>query len=93
MIVSGLAIRDTNRHLFQKAMVSYTTHAPNAAHGGVAHRIRCDGGRRFILETGAEDQPAMDPEAMFKQGFLADVYREHPASDVFTRFPPERFRI
>ncbi|KAK3324387.1 tRNA synthetases class I, catalytic domain-containing protein [Cercophora scortea] len=36
----------------------------------------------------AEDTP-MDPEAMFKQGFLNDVYNERPVKDVMTRFPPE----
>jgi glutaminyl-tRNA synthetase len=36
----------------------------------------------------AEEQ-VMDPEAMFKQGFLADVYTERPVKPVITRFPPE----
>lgn len=36
-----------------------------------------------------EDRPSLDPDAMFKQGFLADVYRERPIVDVLTRFPPE----
>lgn len=36
----------------------------------------------------AEEQ-VMDPEAMFKQGFLADVYNERPVKPVITRFPPE----
>ncbi|KAK3361153.1 tRNA synthetases class I, catalytic domain-containing protein [Lasiosphaeria ovina] len=35
-----------------------------------------------------EDMP-MDPEAMFKQGFLNDVYLERPVKPVLTRFPPE----
>ncbi|KAI1845898.1 hypothetical protein JX265_011206 [Neoarthrinium moseri] len=35
------------------------------------------------------DEPALDPEAMFKQGFLADVYQERPVKPVVTRFPPE----
>lgn len=30
-----------------------------------------------------------DPNIMFKQGFLADVYRLRPSEDVVTRFPPE----
>ncbi|KAK0621682.1 tRNA synthetases class I, catalytic domain-containing protein [Bombardia bombarda] len=36
----------------------------------------------------AEDTP-MDPDAMFKQGFLNDVYNERPVNPVTTRFPPE----
>ncbi|KJZ79454.1 Putative glutamine--tRNA ligase [Hirsutella minnesotensis 3608] len=36
----------------------------------------------------AEEQP-LDPEAMFKQGFLDDVYKERPIKNVVTRFPPE----
>ncbi|KAL2152989.1 hypothetical protein VTH82DRAFT_4144 [Thermothelomyces myriococcoides] len=35
-----------------------------------------------------EDGP-IDPDAMFKHGFLADVYNERPEKEVFTRFPPE----
>lgn len=36
----------------------------------------------------AEDAP-VDTEAMFKQGFLAEVYNERPVKPVYTRFPPE----
>lgn len=35
-----------------------------------------------------EDAP-LDPEAMFKQGFLNEVYNERPVKPVMTRFPPE----
>ncbi|KAI0131887.1 glutaminyl-tRNA synthetase-like protein [Xylariales sp. AK1849] len=35
------------------------------------------------------DEPSLDPEAMFKQGFLDDVYKERPTKPVMTRFPPE----
>lgn len=31
----------------------------------------------------------VDPDAMFKQGWLAEVYKERPTKDVVTRFPPE----
>lgn len=30
-----------------------------------------------------------DPDAMFTQGWLADVYRERASQEVVTRFPPE----
>lgn len=30
-----------------------------------------------------------DPDSMFKEGFLAAVYREKPSEHVITRFPPE----
>ena len=36
----------------------------------------------------AEESP-IDPEAMFKVGFLSDVYKERPDEKVLTRFPPE----
>ncbi|KAM0276473.1 hypothetical protein ACHAQH_006700 [Verticillium albo-atrum] len=36
-----------------------------------------------------EEEPAIDPEAMFKQGFLEEVYKERPVKPVVTRFPPE----
>jgi glutaminyl-tRNA synthetase len=35
------------------------------------------------------DEPQLDPDAMFKQGFLASVYQERPLKPVLTRFPPE----
>jgi len=35
-----------------------------------------------------EEQP-LDPEAMFKQGFLEAVHKERPVKPVVTRFPPE----
>jgi len=38
---------------------------------------------------GAADDAHLDPNAMFKQGFLADVYKERPSPNVRTRFPPE----
>lgn len=31
----------------------------------------------------------LDPDAMFKQGWLAGVHRERPVKPVVTRFPPE----
>lgn len=36
----------------------------------------------------AEATP-IDPEAMFKQGFLNEVFKERPVKPVVTRFPPE----
>ncbi|KAK3389543.1 tRNA synthetases class I, catalytic domain-containing protein [Podospora didyma] len=36
----------------------------------------------------AEDA-LLDPDAMFKQGFLNDVFQERPLKPVLTRFPPE----
>lgn len=53
-----------------------------------------------VKETPAEDKKAppkpkekteesIDPDAMFKQGFLAEVFRERPVKPVVTRFPPE----
>ncbi|KAJ9129981.1 Glutaminyl-tRNA synthetase [Coniochaeta hoffmannii] len=35
------------------------------------------------------EEPTLDPEAMFKQGFLDAVYNERPVKPVVTRFPPE----
>ncbi|KAH6893490.1 tRNA synthetases class I, catalytic domain-containing protein [Thelonectria olida] len=36
-----------------------------------------------------EEPTQLDPDAMFKQGFLSDVYKERPVKPVITRFPPE----
>ncbi|KAI0485086.1 glutaminyl-tRNA synthetase [Xylariaceae sp. FL0804] len=35
------------------------------------------------------DASPLDPDAMFKVGFLNDVFRERPSDKVLTRFPPE----
>jgi hypothetical protein len=35
------------------------------------------------------EEAPLDPDAMFKQGFLANVFRERPMKPVVTRFPPE----
>lgn len=37
----------------------------------------------------ADEASQLDPDAMFKQGFLADVFKERPVKPVVTRFPPE----
>ncbi|KAI1176330.1 glutaminyl-tRNA synthetase [Nemania sp. FL0916] len=34
-------------------------------------------------------EPSIDPDAMFSQGFLSEVYKLRPAKEVVTRFPPE----
>lgn len=34
-------------------------------------------------------ESGLDPDAMFKQGWLADVFRERADREVVTRFPPE----
>lgn len=39
--------------------------------------------------TTSSSPPGLDADAMFKQGFLAEVYKERPAKEVVTRFPPE----
>ncbi|KAL4943449.1 hypothetical protein BDV06DRAFT_189803 [Aspergillus oleicola] len=40
-------------------------------------------------ETKPAEEETLDPDAMFKQGFLANVFRERPMKPVVTRFPPE----
>lgn len=40
-------------------------------------------------KTDADEAASVDPDAMFKQGFLADVFEQRPAKPVVTRFPPE----
>jgi len=41
------------------------------------------------LPIGQAKLEGIDPDAMFKKGFLADIYKERFAKDVVTRFPPE----
>ncbi|KAK6956002.1 hypothetical protein Daesc_003649 [Daldinia eschscholtzii] len=37
----------------------------------------------------AAEEPAIDPNNMFKTGFLDEVFKIRPMKPVFTRFPPE----
>ncbi|KAI1480838.1 glutaminyl-tRNA synthetase [Daldinia eschscholtzii] len=37
----------------------------------------------------AAEEPAIDPNSMFKTGFLDEVFKIRPMKPVFTRFPPE----
>lgn len=49
------------------------------------------GGNTAGLNTtpGPESGGPPDPDAMFTQGWLADVFRERTSQEVVTRFPPE----
>jgi glutaminyl-tRNA synthetase len=42
-----------------------------------------------LRQPQAPKESNTDPDAMFKQGFLAAVYQERPVKPVITRFPPE----
>lgn len=42
-----------------------------------------------VPTTSKQDEPELDPDAMFKQGFLASAYQERPQKPVVCRFPPE----
>lgn len=44
-----------------------------------------------LKKGNAVDSPAapLDPNSMFKEGFLKSVYNENPSDRVITRFPPE----
>ena len=53
-----------------------------------ALKVSQDGAAPKKPKEKVEEAP-IDPDTMFKQGFLNDVYNERPEKDVFTRFPPE----
>jgi glutaminyl-tRNA synthetase len=42
-----------------------------------------------LANKNTQEVAPVDPDAMFKQGWLAEVYKERPTKDVVTRFPPE----
>ena len=42
-----------------------------------------------VSKTDDTNENILDPNAMFKQGFLAEVYKLRPSKEVVTRFPPE----
>ncbi|KAF7557039.1 hypothetical protein G7046_g6129 [Stylonectria norvegica] len=42
-----------------------------------------------LLKPKATDAASIDPDAMFKQGFLSEIFKDHPTKPVVTRFPPE----
>ncbi|OAQ62199.1 glutaminyl-tRNA synthetase [Pochonia chlamydosporia 170] len=45
--------------------------------------------QKAAVPVAKPEEVPLDPEAMFKQGFLDDVYNERPEKKVVTRFPPE----
>lgn len=44
---------------------------------------------KAVAAAPKQEEAPIDPEAMFKHGFLDDVYKERPEKNVVTRFPPE----
>lgn len=59
-----------------------------AARAERSHDTRSSAGASRQPRT-TSSHPKADADLMFKQGFLADVYAEVPATEVVTRFPPE----
>lgn len=45
--------------------------------------------KETVATISKPDEPELDPDAMFKQGFLASVYQERPVKPIICRFPPE----
>jgi glutaminyl-tRNA synthetase len=43
----------------------------------------------LLSKTVKSNESNIDPDAMFNQGFLSEVYKLRPSKDVVTRFPPE----
>ncbi|UNI23522.1 Glutamine--tRNA ligase [Purpureocillium takamizusanense] len=56
-------------------------------------RLPTSGGQELTDALGGKpaktNEATFDPDGMFKQGFLAEVYKLRPSENVVTRFPPE----
>lgn len=53
-----------------------------------SHAVK-DGSASSPLPPRPKETPQIDPDSMFKQGFLAEVFNIRPSKPVITRFPPE----
>lgn len=76
----------------QKRAKKAATEAARAERAERAEREAKTASAPTTTSTPAPSNPAtsaIDEDAMFKQGFLADVYAIRPDRDVITRFPPE----
>ena len=51
--------------------------------------VGSDDAKKAKSKGKADESSMMEPDAMFKQGFLADVFEQRPSKPVVTRFPPE----
>jgi glutaminyl-tRNA synthetase len=60
-----------------------------ASASGSSQQASTATGQQPTKEPAKTEEPTVDPDAMFKQGFLAEVYKIRPSENVVTRFPPE----
>lgn len=63
--------------------------AANQARTKEAAEQREKNPKAAVPKPKAQEPTQLDPDAMFKQGFLSDVYKERAVTPVVTRFPPE----
>lgn len=77
------------RNELKKRTQKRTRKAANQARAKEAAEQREKNPKAAAPKPKTEDQTQLDPDAMFKQGFLNEVYKERPVKPVVTRFPPE----
>lgn len=76
-----------SKNELRKRMQKRTRKAAAAANSSGGPRARDEGATK--PKDGAVEQQTVDPDSMFKQGFLGEVYKLRPSEEVVTRFPPE----
>jgi len=79
---------ELKKRLAKRAKKALKEKNKDAKDNAAALKVAQDGAAPKKTKEKAEEGP-LDPDAMFKQGFLNDVYNERPEKEVFTRFPPE----
>jgi len=77
-----------SKNELKKRMQKRAKKAASKAHVKEA-AIPSNSTKETMSTTSKPDEPELDPDAMFKQGFLASVYQERPLKPVVCRFPPE----
>ncbi|KAI3546645.1 glutaminyl-tRNA synthetase [Colletotrichum melonis] len=79
---------ELKKRLAKRAKKAATEKA-KAAKDAVAKAAGAGDSKPAAKPKAKPEEVVLDPEAMFKQGFLQEVYKERPSENVVTRFPPE----
>jgi glutaminyl-tRNA synthetase len=79
---------ELKKRLAKRAKKALTQKNKDAKNTPAALKAAQDAATAKKPKEKVEEAP-IDPDAMFKQGFLNEVYNERPEKNVFTRFPPE----
>ncbi|KAK7419424.1 Glutaminyl-tRNA synthetase [Neonectria punicea] len=89
LVLDDLTGEMVTRNELKKRTQKRAKKAANQARSKEAAEQREKNPQAAAPKPKAAEPTHIDPDAMFKQGFLNEVYKERPVKPVITRFPPE----